>query len=359
MSDSPRVGWCANVLAADSIAAMVAGLEETSAALPPHTPVGLWFPHTLLKESSRPVKQWLARSGCPVLGFNAFPQDAFHDPVVKDAVYVPDWSTQSRLDYTINAATTLAELLGRGGEGGLTTVPLGWRAHDVDIDAAAGTIRLACTMIEEIGRKTGTDLHLAIEPEPGCLLQTAEDLARFVADHNLDDLARRGLLRACLDACHLAVMHESPAEAIATLGLAGLSIGRLQLSSVPEASGEHYDDLLGLAEPRWMHQTSIESGGDMTLVNDLSDAQAYDRSGIWRTHLHVPIHLEHIGPLHTTRHVISELLGAAAALPYRPAVEVETYAWSVLPESARQPTLGEDIAAELQWATEAMQEVDW
>ncbi|MDP6311561.1 MAG: metabolite traffic protein EboE [Phycisphaerales bacterium] len=359
MPDLPQVGWCANVLAVDSIVEMVAAIEATSAALPPKTPVGLWLTETMLKENVQPLQQWLRQSGCPLIGVNAFPQGAFHEPIIKDAVYLPDWSMQERLDYTVDAAIALAELLGRKGEGGLTTVPIGWPAHDIDIDAAADNIRLACEEIEKIADATGTRLHLAIEPEPGCILQTANELANFVLNHKLDDLARRGLLRACLDACHLAVMHESSSEAIATLEHADVSIGRLQLSSAPEARGEHYDELLALAEPRWMHQTSIDRDGTLTLVDDLPDTQNLDRSGTWRTHLHVPIHLEHIGPLRTTQRAITELLAAAAALPYRPVVEIETYAWSVLPDSARCSTLGDDIAAELRWAAARMREVNW
>ena len=359
MSESLRVGWCANVLAADSVAAMVSGLRETSAALPPQTPVGLWLPDSMLGENLQPLRQWLAQSRCPLLGLNAFPQDNFHDPRVKEAVYLPHWGMEERLDYTCRAAATLGALLGPGGAGGLTTVPVGWPAHGVNLAHAARNLRLACERIDVIARETETRLHLAIEPEPGCVLGTAGALARFVTDHGLRDLARRGLLRACLDACHLAVMHESPVDAIAALGLADVSIGRLQLSSAPEAQDEHYDELLALAEPRWMHQTSIEVNGTLTLVSDLPDAQALRRSGTWRTHLHVPIHLDRIGPLRTTRDLIGKLLAAATPLPDRPVVEVETYAWSVLPDAARLATLGEDIAAELRWAAAAMREAAW
>ena len=189
MSDSGGVGWCANVLAAESIAELVDALQGVAAELPPKTPVGLWFPETMCQEDPRPVLDWLRDAGCPLLGFNAFPQYAFHAPVVKDAVYRPDWAMQERLAYTINIAGTLAGMIGRGGGGGVTTVPVGWPDHDVDVSAAADNIRLACEGIAELAKATGTDLHLAIEPEPGCILQTGAALADFVLCHQLDDLA--------------------------------------------------------------------------------------------------------------------------------------------------------------------------
>jgi hypothetical protein len=359
MSDSTHVGWCANVLAADSVGGMVSGIQSVAGFIPPRTPVGLWIPESMLSLDLQPLLQWLAEQNCPVLGFNAFPQHAFHAPVVKEAVYLPHWADQSRLDYTCRAAAMLATMLGPNGVGGLTTVPIGWPSHDVDHDKAAASIRTACERIDVIGKETNTQLHLAIEPEPGCILGTAMDLARFVDEHELNDLGRRGLLRACLDACHLALMHESSNAAIAALAQSDISIGRLQLSSAPEARGKHFDDILALAEPRWLHQTSIHHNDSLTLLRDLSDAPTTNQSGVWRTHLHVPIHLDRIGDLHTTRESIVELITAASTLDYRPAVEVETYAWSVLPAAIRKPTLGEDIAAELAWATQTLREAGW
>lgn len=359
MSEPTRVGWCANVLAADSIDDMVSGLRAVTDAIPPHTPVGLWIPEPMLDVDPQPLVQWLGEQNCPVLGFNAFPQHAFHAPVVKEAVYLPHWADQSRLDYTCRAAAMLATMLGSSGVGGLTTVPIGWPSHDVDHDQAAAAIRTACERIDIIAKETNTQIHLAIEPEPGCILGSAAEFARFVDEHTLNDLGQRGLLRACLDACHLAVMHESPAGAIEILAESDIAIGRLQLSSAPEAHHEHFDDLMALAEPRWLHQTSIHHDDSFTLVRDLSETPTTHQAGVWRAHLHVPIHLDRIGPLHTTRDTIVELLAAAATLNYRPSVEVETYAWSVLPAAIRKPTLGEDVAAELSWATQTLREVGW
>ena len=58
------------------------------------------------------------------------------------------------------------------------------------------------------------------------------------------------------------------------------------------------------------------------------------------------VHLEHLGPLRTTR---NEIFSALTALPEDTdrIVEVETYAWSALPDSVR-PELVEGIALELE-----------
>jgi sugar phosphate isomerase/epimerase len=350
MSEAVRIGWCSNVLQSATAAALVAELESIYDVIPAETPLGLWLPQSMLGSDLQPLQRWLAHTDTPLLGLNAFPIDRFHDAVVKTAVYRPHWGDPARAAYTIQAATCLAGLLGPGSSAGLTTVPIGWRSDTIDLTAACRNIRAVCDRLDAIAQETGTTLHLAIEPEPGCIVDTAGALATLVTDHGLEDLAARGTLRACLDACHLAVMHESPSDAVSSLAAAGISIGRLQLSSAPEARDAGHEAMLHLREPRWMHQTSILRDGHVTFFDDLPDADDAPRAGIWRTHLHVPIHLERIGSLHTTQQTIDELLAATSSLDDRPAIEVETYAWSVLPDEARGNTLAEDIADELAWA---------
>jgi hypothetical protein len=312
----------------------------------------------MLCEDLDPVRAWLDQTGTAVLGLNAFPLDAFHAEVVKHDVYRPHWADPARLNYTLAAAEALASLLPSGGEAGLTTVPIGWPDDHIDQAQAAAHLRDACLQIDALSASTGKTIHLAIEPEPGCVIGTAEDLARFVSTHQLHDLARNGLLRACLDACHLAVMHESPREAVSTLAAMDISVGRLQLSSAPQA--ETAADFAELDEPRWLHQTSLVAGGNFEFWTDLPEALAQPhRPGVWRTHLHVPIHLQHVGPLRTTQSMITDLLRACVDLSSRPALEVETYAWSVLPADTRADTLGDDIAAELRWAEGQLKEVGW
>ena len=353
-----RLGWCTNVLSASTVASLLSQLDEVSASLPAATPIGLWLPASMLQEDLGPLRQWLVNTETSVLGLNAFPIDAFHAPIVKCDVYRPHWADSSRLTYTLAAGQALASLLPDGGSAGLSTVPIGWPDDDIDSNVAASNIRAACTQLADLSKQTGKDIHLAIEPEPGCVVSTAADLARFVESYKLGDLARDGLLRACLDACHLAVMHESAGDAVSALASADITIGRLQLSSAPEADSAA--DLAELAEPRWLHQTTLMRDGTCEFFSDIPEAIDDDApNGLWRTHLHVPIHLTHLGDLRTTQSVICDLLAATVDLPCRPMLEVETYAWSALPADARAPSLGEDIAAELAWANHAIKEAGW
>ncbi len=343
----PGIGWCSNVLSATSVDALCADLSVVVPRLPTGTPVGLWLSASMLQEDLAPLRTLLQHTATPVLGLNAFPCDAFHAAVVKQDVYRPPWGDPARTNYTIAAAEALCSLVPAGSRVGLTTVPIGWGQDEIDHRAAAAELAHACDAISQFSASGGVELHLAIEPEPGCVIGTARELAAFIEGSSLARWAEAGALRACLDACHLAVMHESPQSAVKTLTDAGIRVGRIQLSSCPQA--ESAADFHPLAEPRWLHQTSCLADEKLVLFTDINDAE--ECHGVWRCHLHVPVHRERIGRLQTTQPYIRSLLQATAGLPDPPAAEIETYAWSVLAPELRASTLAEDIAGELRWAS--------
>ena len=68
-------------------------------------------------------------------------------------------------------------------------------------------------------------------------------------------------------------------------------------------------------------------------------------------HFHVPLFLERFGLLDTTQGEIMECLAALKADEH-PHLEVETYAWGVLPEHLRSGALADGIAKEIQWAAQ-------
>src|SRR2546423_965168 len=99
----------------------------------------------------------------------------------------------------------------------------------VQPDAPFGVgLRLSARVRAEPG-KTVT---LALEPEPGCHLETVAETIAFFDEHLLHgpdaDLVQRHL-GVCLDACHLAVEFERPTAAVRALRAAGIRIAKLQL----------------------------------------------------------------------------------------------------------------------------------
>lgn len=313
--------------------------------------VGLWLPEAAVAApgAAATVADALAARGLSCHTLNAFPFGDFHGARVKEQVYLPDWADPRRLDYTLACARLLAALLPPGGEGSISTLPLGFKGfdHSAGFSAAASDKLLACALqFAEIEAATGRCIRLAIEPEPCCLLETtAETVAFFdglfarVAALGLEPVARRHL-GVCYDVCHQAVEFEDAREAIAALTTAGIRINKVQVScaiEVPDPTDPvQREALAAYVEPRYLHQTfARDAGGTLhravDLTADLLADASWQARAPWRVHYHVPVDAERIGPLHTTRGELARALAAIGALDYAPHLEVETYTWPVLP----------------------------
>jgi sugar phosphate isomerase/epimerase len=328
--------------------------------------VGLWLPEAAVAAPAAAVAvaEALAARGLTCHTLNAFPFGDFHNARVKEQVYLPDWADPRRLDYTRACARLLAALVPPGGEGSISTLPLGFKGfdHGAEFLAAASAALLTwareCAALEA---ETGRCIRLALEPEPCCLLETtAETVAFFeglftrAAALGIEPVARRHL-GVCYDVCHQAVEFEDAAEAIAALAADGIRINKVQIScaiEVPDpADPAQRDALAAYVEPRYLHQTfardaegSLHRAVDLTA--DLIADPAWHARAPWRIHYHVPVDAERIGPLRTTRGELARALAAIGTLAYAPHIEVETYTWPVLP-GADAVDLAAGIAREL------------
>ena len=327
-------------------------------------PIGLWLPASAMHDlDGAALRNRLDARGLQVYTMNAFPFGDFHDTVVKQRVYAPDWTTPERLEYTCATARLLADLLDAGDSGSVSTLPLGW-APDMgpaERDEAGDGLLEAARTLARLEDRTGRCIHLDIEPEPGCALGTLNELAAFF-EHTLlgrgdDDLVRRHL-RACVDLCHAAVMFEELQPALDRFDSIGLDIGKVQVSNAIEVDFESIDPaahpdavsaLRDFDEPRWMHQTSIRHEDRIELIDDLGEALHRPPQGCWRVHFHVPVHVDTLGPLGTTQHRLIDDLELLAKRPGCLDWEVETYAWDALPSHRRTTALSDSIADELQW----------
>jgi hypothetical protein len=116
---------------------------------------------------------------------------------------------------------------------------------------------------------------------------------------------------------------------------------------------EALEQLRGFREERYLHQT-VAKMGTGHFYDDLP--QAIDEftskpppTVEWRTHFHVPLFLEKFGLLESTQDEVIQCLTLARELTTCKHYEVETYAWSVLPEELKLVDLVDGIAQEMKW----------
>lgn len=378
-AEKPLVGYCTNVHAGASLAQTRSQLATHSVAVRKRLGdaplgIGLWLSAQSAAELLQsPVelaqfRDWLSGEGLVVYTINGFPYHDFHQPVVKHEVYRPVWGDPSRTEFTLNLAELLDALAPAGRPATISTLPLAWGGPSLSKEAktlAAAELLRAADALAEREARTGRRIQICLEPEPGCELGTTTAMLGFFQQflHPRDQSGHgRRHLAICHDVCHAAVMFEDQAWVLQSCRDAGVSIGKIQVSAAVQAIFPDDDAeraavqqaLHAFNEPRYLHQTSIHApSGRDEFFEDLPGALAAhpaETAGAeWRVHFHVPIFLRKFGRLFATQDAILDCLKALPILPETPAIEVETYAWGVLPAELRTATLAEGIAAELQW----------
>jgi hypothetical protein len=189
----------------------------------------------------------------------------------------------------------------------------------------------------------------------------------FRAETGLDaaaaDAAIREHIGVCLDACHLAVEFEDPAEVLAALDRAGIRVPKTQLSAglrvllpgTEQGDAAALGALATFADDVYLHQV-VERRADGSLRRhlDLPQALAADPGRSepreWRIHFHVPLFRDRYGELEGTQRYVGELLGLVRERTDCTHFEVETYTWDVLPEEYRRDDIVIAVSRELEWA---------
>lgn len=360
----PRLTYCGNVHPSetlegwfDATARYAVPVARARRAAGAELGLGAWWTAEVARTLARDdgtragVADFLAEHGLELWTLNVFPYGGFHDAVVKDAVYRPDWADPRRLRYTLDAASAACRLAAEGAEVPLSTLPLGYGRRD--LDACAAALRTCGRELATLSDTTGRRAVLALEPEPFCLVETVAGMAGFLeqrvfAGQDDEDLLRRHV-GVCIDLCHLAVVDEDPVEALRGLRRCGIAVPKIQVSSGVElrAPGEHLDRLLSFDEPRYLHQTVADTGARALDLGEVRARRAeFEAAGRVRTHFHLPVFWDDSGPLGSTRAEVHRFLrDAPEPLPL---LEVETYTWSVLgPEWRPEDGLVAGIVREL------------
>ncbi|MBL4883590.1 MAG: metabolite traffic protein EboE [Planctomycetaceae bacterium] len=360
------LSYCCNVHPSSTTEELLQILSEKTAHVQELTnqPIaaGLWLADTVTREltqsaaSLESLKEKLSQLQLPCYTLNAFPYGNFHTERVKEQVYLPDWASTDRLDYTVRCAKLLAEILPEGVEGSISTVPLGFKELCTDSDFMTRScdqlIELA-RQLDQLHDQTGRVIRLAIEPEPLCVIETTAEAVSF-----FEQLRQRAQsvqaeqvvnthLGLCYDICHQAVEYEDVSESIQTLESNEIRINKVHITCAielrnPASNVEGREFLAQFAEPRYLHQTftklttgSSDSGiqhtTDLTPEFALSPPQNWLDAPSWRIHFHVPVHADSMGPLGTTRASLIQAMQSVKQLSYAPHLEVETYTWNVMP----------------------------
>ncbi len=388
--------YCTNIHPGESWDEVFTNLQQylpvLKAKLSPEQPFGVGLrladvaARKLLREDTlAQFQEWLNQQDLYVFTLNGFPYGGFHRQVVKDQVYAPDWSKPERVEYTLRLVRILAALLPAGVEGGISTVPLSYKPWWTTDTARESVMRkcslnLAAVAVEmaRIREETGKLLHVDLEPEPDGLMENAAEVIDFfkewlllkggaclakrlgISPKSAESLLRQHV-RVCYDTCHFAVEYEDPVSVFPQLQAAGIGIGKIQLSAALQVKLPNdntqgrrmlMERLRPFAESTYLHQV-IERHADGTLHHypDLVSALPYlekTQATEWRTHFHVPIFIRDYQILQSTQADIVTVLELLQENHVCQHLEIETYAWDVLPPQMKMDLLA-SIQREYEW----------
>jgi hypothetical protein len=310
-------------------------------------------------------QKWLEKNSCYVFTLNGFPFGKFHGARVKEQVYLPDWTSPARLNYTNLLFDLLAKLLPAGIEGSVSTLPgsfkefISSRGQEIEIRK---NIFRCVEHISRVSEKSKRRLHLGLEPEPlGLFENSAETISFFekLRAENKNDPRPGEFLGVNYDCCHFAIEFEEPRGAIAAFQNAGIKISKIHLSSAlkTRATAETRVILKKFAADVYLHQVVTRGeNGQLKFFRDLPDALTHHSSLVtrhsseWRIHFHVPLHAPAALPLENTN---DHLLGVLDLLAKNPKLcshlEMETYTWEVLPPELKSRSVVDQLAAEYKW----------
>lgn len=371
------LSYCTNVHPGRTVAEVDDGLSRYTlpikAGFGTELAAGLWLSAPVIRELEQTVDgvnrfaDGLRRRGLCCFTLNAFPYGDFHSARVKENVYLPDWMHANRLEYTLACARCLSSLLPENADGSISTVPLGFKPfeHPIDFaDRCADQLIELARQLDRLHAQTGRRIRLAIEPEPFCVIETTQETIQFFerlrdrADHvgALDIVQTH--LGVCFDVCHQSVEFENVAGSIRSLVAADIRINKVHITcaievSEPFRSPESLAALSRYVEPRYLHQTFARTAdGQIVRYVDLDESLTtrppadFRDATMWRVHFHVPVDVENLGPLKTTRGDLKLALAVIPELDYAPHLEVETYTWEVLPGGG-SPNIIEGFTREL------------
>jgi hypothetical protein len=386
LSGNVHLTYCTNIHAGQSWQDIRTSLDEyvpaIKSSVSPSQPmgIGLRLSGEAAAVARRPealtaFRDQLAALGAYVFTINAFPFGPFHGVRVKEDVYLPDWRDRDRVVFTANSAAVLAGILPDGLEGSISTVPGAFKPNGRSPVAVASMVRnlmMAVADLVEVKRHTGKHIALALEPEPCCFLETTDEsiaffegelfkpetLDRFGGLIGTNRREAESLLRhhlgICYDVCHGSVEYEDTVAALDRLLAAGIAVPKIQLSAamrIPAMTKDLVSAVMRYNDGVYLHQSIVRRNDHLSRHVDLPDAvTAFGEGhadGEWRIHCHVPVFLEDLGEISSTR---GDLVATLAALRQRTRsshLEVETYTWDVLPDDVRTGSKSADIAREI------------
>lgn len=326
--------------------------------------IGLWLNVNKIRKFSDKkqileLKKIFDKNNLYTPTLNAFPYSVFHNQRIKENVYLPDWRSEERLNYTTACVKFLSEILPENVVGSISTVPGGYKKFLAKNNFAkiAKNILLLNKNLQEIARKKKKKIFLAIEFEPDCIWEKADEFLCFKEIYLKALNKEENFIGICYDCAHAEVLKASPKDDFTKLHSANIPIAKIQVSAALKANlpnSKH--EILKFADDIYLHQTLLYRKKKLIRrVIDLPEILADNQdiySGEILSHYHLPLFFEKSESklISSSKKVLKKIL-SPPLFNYlsNTVLEIETYTYNVLPQAIQSLDLEDMISAEYQY----------
>lgn len=359
--------YCSNIFKERNLATLIFKLNEYALYLRnyfkcKYIGLGLCMSNSLINKIRTHVqltylKKWINKHNLYLASLNAFVYKPFHTTKIKEFIYYPDWSTKARVIYTKKNIYFLNNVITKIKNASISTSPLTFKSWVIDRNKKYFYFKASVNMLNivnlliNIYNDNKNYIHLDVEPEPRCLLESFDDFLYFFiqwlkpnSGYYLEsayvkkkDRYLKKYINLCYDICHFSVDYYNHTNIIKSILDNKIKIGKIQISSALEVNVTDknkkiiINELFFLRKSKFLHQNTLVTSNKIIKSIDIDFNKYYHDGDKIRIHCHMPVHLAaYKRTLKTTNSESKSVLLAILNNIKVKHIEIETYTYDIL-----------------------------
>ncbi|HIH2762444.1 MAG TPA: metabolite traffic protein EboE [Candidatus Azoamicus sp. MARI] len=364
MKNKYIITYCSNIFKNNNVLDLFYNLNKYKKELKGYKNISICLSNKIIKEINdkrniEKILNWtkINKKNIPLI--NGFVYKNFHQKLIKEKIYYPDWTKKERLNFTKNIIFFAQKLNKKSKICGISTLPITyniWIKKNIKYNLKK-TINYffdILNILMQIKKYKNILIHIDIEPEPFCFLESCKDFIYFFKLWLMPGLKKKiktyfnintreatkiiaKHLNLCFDTCHSAVMFENEKKSLDLIRQLKIKIGRVQVSSaikIKNINNKNFTHLTFLKKSPFLHQSLIKMK-NLTFIktNDFKNIKIINNNLIKeiRIHCHVPIYIKKILKyFETTQKELKNSLINIIKHNDTRNLEIETYTYNIL-----------------------------
>lgn len=363
MKNKYIITYCSNIFKNNNISELFYNLDTYNKELTQYTHISICISNKIIKalkekKNIEKILTWNKLNRKKITLINGFVYKRFHQKKIKENIYYPDWTKKERSNFT-NDTIFFAQKINRTSKVcGISTLPITyklWMKNDVkyNIKKCIFFFFDLLKILINIKKYKNILIHIDIEPEPFCLLETCNDFVNFFKLWLLPELKKKIKIylninskkathlitkhfNLCFDLCHSAVMFEDSKTSLNLVRKSNIKIGRIQISSaikIKKINKKQFEKLNFLNNSPFLHQALVKMKNQKLKKKDFEQIKTLKKYLIKevRIHCHIPIYIKYISKyIGTTQTELKNSLINILQHNDTKNLEIETYTYNVL-----------------------------